>query len=275
MARCPTRCNDELWPGPVERCYGRGPIEIYRRSLAVNRSAVLPLCSVLLCWMLASLDGPRAPQPFLGSIHPAGVPVVTAASGRRPAGRIEGRITVKEKPARRVPSRYPGGSAGNARPVERIPAVVYLEGRFEAARAGGPFEMAQEDTAFAPAVVVVPVHADVRFPNHDPFFHNVFSYSTAQRFDLGRYPRGESKTVRFDEPGVVKVYCEVHQSMRGAIVVTENPFHAILGPDGTFALDGVPPGAHKLVVWHVDLGSTTREIRVTDGGTARVDLTIG
>jgi hypothetical protein len=135
--------------------------------------------------------------------------------------------------------------------------------------------MAQQDTSFTPAVLVVPPGAEVSFPNRDPFFHNVFSYSSTQRFDLGRYPRGEAKTVRFDEPGVVKIYCEVHESMRAAVIVTENPFHAVLGPDGSFRLEGVPAGVHRLVVWHVDEGTTSQEVRVPEGGTARVELTIG
>ena len=191
-----------------------------------------------------------------------------------PAGRIEGRVIIKEKPARRVPSRYPGGAAG-ARPVQRVPAVVYLEGRIGDAVAPAQVEMAQQDTSFAPGVLVVPVGTVVRFPNRDPFFHNVFSYSNAKRFDLGRYPSGEAKTVRFDEPGVVKIYCEVHESMRSAVIVTENPYHALVGADGSFTLDGVPAGVHHLIVWHADLGTATAEVRVTDGGTARVELTIG
>ena len=135
--------------------------------------------------------------------------------------------------------------------------------------------MAQQDTAFAPAMLVVPSGPVVSFPNRDPFFHNVFSYSTTQRFDLGRYPRGEAKTVRFDEPGVVKIYCEVHESMRSAVIVSENSYHAVVGADGSFTLEGVPAGTHRLVVWHVDLGATTTEVRVPEDGTARVDLTIG
>lgn len=190
------------------------------------------------------------------------------------AGRIEGRITIKEKPARRVPSRYPAGGAA-ARPVQKVPTVVYLEGRIGAAPAAVQVEMAQQDTAFVPGVLVVPRGSEVRFPNRDPFFHNVFSYSSTQRFDLGRYPRGEAKTVRFDEPGVVKIYCEVHESMRSAVIVSENPYHAQVGADGAFAIDGVPPGTYRLVVWHVDLGSTTTEVRVPESGTARVDLSIG
>lgn len=190
------------------------------------------------------------------------------------AGRIEGRITIKEKPARRVPSRYQAGGAP-ARPVQKVPTVVYLEGRIGTAPPPDEVEMAQQDTTFVPGVVVVARGSEVRFPNRDPFFHNVFSYSSTQRFDLGRYPRGEAKTVRFDEPGVVKIYCEVHESMRSAVIVTDNAYHAVVGADGSFALEGVPPGTHRLVVWHVDLGATTTEVRVPEGGTARVDLSIG
>jgi plastocyanin len=160
--------------------------------------------------------------------------------------------------------------------VQSVPAVAYLEG----AVAGAPAvaartaTMAQRDTAFSPTALVIPVGGTVAFPNEDPFFHNVFSYSTAERFDLGRYPRGESKSVEFDTPGVVKIYCEVHESMRAAVVVTENPFHAVVGADGTFALTGVPPGRYSLVVWHVDLGEARSQVTVPAGGVARVELTL-
>jgi plastocyanin len=190
------------------------------------------------------------------------------------AGRIEGRVQLRERPARRTPSRYAGGAAA-ARPVQSVPAVVYLEGAIPGPSAPRTATMAQHDTTFTPGAVVIPVGGSVVFPNDDPFFHNVFSYSTAERFDLGRYPRGESKTVQFDKPGVVKVYCEVHESMRAAVIVTENPFHAVVAADGTFTLTGVPPGTYSLVVWHVDLGEARAEVTVTSGGAARVDLTLG
>jgi plastocyanin len=189
-------------------------------------------------------------------------------------GRIEGRVQLRERPARRTPNRYPGGAGGAARPVQTVPTVVYLEGAIAGPAAPRTATMAQRDTAFAPGAVVIPVGGSVVFPNEDPFFHNVFSYSTAERFDLGRYPRGESKTVEFDQPGVVKVYCEVHESMRAAVVVSENPFHTVVAADGTFTLTGVPAGVHQLVVWHVDLGEARAEVRVTAGATARVDLTL-
>jgi len=121
-------------------------------------------------------------------------------------------------------------------------------------------------------VLVIPVGTSVDFPNQDPFFHNVFSYSSAKRFDLGRYPRGESRRVVFDRPGVVKVYCEIHQWMRSAVVVVENPFHAEVGTDGSFSIAGVPPGRYRLAVWDFDRGQRTVEVAVPAQGSARVDV---
>ena len=106
----------------------------------------------------------------------------------------------------------------------------------------------------------------------DSFFHNVFSYSAAARFDLGRYPRGESKEVRFDEPGIAKIYCEVHEFMRAVVVVTDNPFHAVVAEDGTFRLEDVPAGTYTLVAWHPDFDEVEQTVVVRDGSTAAVSL---
>lgn len=135
--------------------------------------------------------------------------------------------------------------------------------------------MTQTDTTFAPAFVTVPVGGRVEFPNGDPFYHNVFSYSTGARFDLGAYPRGESKEVAFDVPGLVSVYCEVHERMRGAILVIENPFWAPVGADGRFEFTGVPAGEWTLVGWDPDRGLSETTIRVSDGGTVDVTLEVG
>ena len=198
------------------------------------------------------------------------------APARAQAGSIEGRVQLPSAAPRRTASRYPG-AAPASRTAQEIPAVAYIQGAVAGAVAVAPANpaLAQQDTAFSPNVLIVPVGTTIQFPNRDPFFHNVFSYSSNERFDLGRYPRGESKSVVFDQPGVVKVYCEVHESMRAAVVVTENPFHALVAADGTFTLVGVPAGVRSLVVWHVDLGEVKAEVSVPAGGTARVELTLG
>lgn len=103
---------------------------------------------------------------------------------------------------------------------------------------------------FLPRVSVVARGSSVAFPNRDPIFHNVFSVSPANRFDLGRYREGQSKQVRFDQPGLVRVYCNVHEQMIAYVMVVETPWHTITSDDGRFQLEGLPRGRGTLTVWH-------------------------
>ena len=248
------------------------------------RSAVVaaPLAVVLLLARSPAGSGSSAPPAgelaragdLPAALAPAG-PKGPAAPARQTApGTIEGRLELTLPAPRRSPARYPGRGAAASTPVQRLPAVVYLRGP-TSAPAAAPRVMAQQDTAFAPGVLVVPVGTTVDFPNRDPFFHNVFSYSSPARFDLGRYPAGESKSVTFDEPGVVKLYCEVHEHMRGAIVVAGSHHHALLDGSGDFTIPDVPAGRWTVVAWHADLGSTETEVVVPDGAEARVELELG
>ena len=132
--------------------------------------------------------------------------------------------------------------------------------------------MAQQDSTFTPGVLVVPAGSTVEFPNRDDFFHNVFSYSSPKRFDLGRYRQGESKSVRFDEPGVVRIYCEVHESMRSAVIVSENPYWAIADDEGRFTIEGVPAGTWELELWHSDRESRTITVDVASGRTTSITV---
>ena len=202
----------------------------------------------------------------------ATVAAVTPTRALAQAGSIEGRVTLAPQPQRRTASRYPGGAAASHE-VHSLPAIVYVVGQVSggAASAAAPV-MAQRDTAFVPRVVAVQAGGSVAFPNRDSFFHNVFSYSSAQRFDLGRYPQGESKSVAFPDAGIVEVFCEVHEFMRGAILVTENPFHAVVAPDDTFRIAGVPPGEYTVRFWHPEYEAVERRMTVTAGATARVEV---
>jgi len=211
-----------------------------------------------------ALFGALLPAATVGS-HP--IPPAT--------GTISGTVTLEPPPPpRRTANRYSGASSGT-KTIQELPAIVYLRGTITGSPPPGYVarpEMMQSDTAFAPPLVAVMVGGTVSFPNHDTFFHNVFSYSSPKRFDLGRYPAGESKDVVFDKPGVIQVSCEVHEIMRGAIVVTENPYHAIVAEDGTFSIDGVPPGEYTLVVWHADHDDFEQTVTVMDGGDTRVEV---
>lgn len=215
----------------------------------------------------------RAPTVIAWAVLYATVVTADAVPLLAQVGTIEGRVTLESAPQRRSANRYPGGAAANHE-IQPLPAVVYLVGTVQGGSpaAAGNAIMAQRDTAFAPAVVAVPVRGSVSFPNGDPFFHNVFSYSSAQRFDLGRYPQGESKSVSFPEAGIVEVFCEVHEFMRGAILVAENPFHAVVGADGTFRITGVPPGEHTVAVWHPDHEAVERRVSVSAGAATRLEV---
>jgi len=190
------------------------------------------------------------------------------------AGGIVGHVTVRQLPTI-VANRYAGGGAA-PREVAAVPALVFLEGPIAGADAPAALhvEMAQRDTAFRPDALVVPVGSTVRFLNEDKFFHNVFSYSKTKRFDLGRYPKGEAKSVVFDKAGPVAVFCEIHKWMRGAILVVENPYYATVQPDGSFSLPNVPPGKYKLSVWHAERGKKDYDVVVPASGTVRIDATI-
>ena len=130
--------------------------------------------------------------------------------------------------------------------------IAYLEGidqpiTFESPAA--PAVIRQKDAKFLPNFLIVPVGQRVEIPNEDKIFHNVFSYSKPNQFDLGLYEEGAVRSITFDHPGVVKIYCSIHESMNGMIVVTPNPHFSRVHPDGSFRLDGVPPGKYHLTVW--------------------------
>src|SRR5438034_461489 len=110
--------------------------------------------------------------------------------------------------------------------------------------------LAQHNKSFEPHVVVVPVGSVVAFPNHDPFFHNVFSLFEGKRFDLGLYEAGTSHAVTFDAPGICYIFCNIHPEMSAVVVVTGSPYYAISDPAGKFSIPNVPPGIYSLSVWH-------------------------
>jgi plastocyanin len=110
--------------------------------------------------------------------------------------------------------------------------------------------MLQKDKTFSPHVLAVQAGSQVEFPNADPIFHNAFSSYNGQVFDIGLYPPGTTRSVRFARPGVVRVFCNIHSSMSALIVVIASPYFATTKPDGTFNIAGVPPGQYNLSVFH-------------------------
>jgi hypothetical protein len=129
--------------------------------------------------------------------------------------------------------------------------------------------ISQRDESFVPRVAAITRGSTVEFPNLDSYFHNVFSLSRGASFDLGRYPRGESRSRTFTRPGLVKVYCHLHSEMSATIVVFDHPFYTVPSGDGKFVLSDVPAGEYRLSAWHERIGENVAPIDVKPGGTAK------
>ncbi len=188
------------------------------------------------------------------------VSLAPAALQSPPGVRVSGRITILEK--RNKPSPDLGA------------AVIYLEGTGPAATAAA-IDITINDKVYRPRVVVVPVGTTVRFPNTDPFDHNVFSVTEPNQFDLGLYGRGEAKTHTFTRPGLVRVYCNVHPKMVAYVVVMANRYYAQAGVDGSFTIANVLPGHYRMHVWHERISAEiVKDVTVTATGAADVRVAL-
>ena len=123
-------------------------------------------------------------------------------------------------------------------------------------------EMKSQGKRFVPRVVAVEKSAEVDFPNVDAIYHNVFSVSPSNRFDLGLYRSGGSKAKRFDETGVVRVYCNIHPQMVGFVLVVDSDFSAVTGPDGAFRFENVPAGTWQVRAWQEESGEVVTPVTV-------------
>jgi len=149
-------------------------------------------------------------------------------------------------------------------------AVVYVDDIVVPAR--GTATMKQEGKQFLPAVLIVQKGTTVQFPNLDAFFHNVFSVTPDNSFDLGSYRQGETKGVTMSKPGVVNVYCNMHPQMVGHILVVPNGNYVRAGKDGFFRLQNVPTGHHRIVAWAPDSKPTIAEADVNETEAVTVEL---
>ncbi|MEO8258113.1 MAG: methylamine utilization protein [Acidobacteriota bacterium] len=192
---------------------------------------------------------------------------------------IRGRVDVRRAPplAERRPNVSDLGAARRRPVAERSPSVVYLEtaprGAFD------PLDtpravMDQRNETFVPHVLAIPTGTTVDFPNGDRIYHNVFSLSKTEPFDLGRYAAGRSKQVRFDRAGIVRVFCEIHSHMSAFILVFSHPFFAMTDAEGRYRIDNVPPGAYTVIGWNDGVSSDPAPVAVGAGGVAELDLAI-
>ena len=229
-----------------------------RRQAAAVRGVLLLVCALIVA-ICSTLPSARAASAASGAIR-GRVDVRRAATGieRRPGVADLGTPLTRPTPDLRR-------------------SVVYLEsaprGAFEPTE-GGRAVMDQRNETFVPHVLAVTVGTTVDFPNSDKFYHNVFSLSKSRPFDLGRYATGSSKSVRFDRPGIVRVFCDIHSHMNAFILVFSHPFFALTDADGRYRIDKVPPGTYGVIAWNEGTASEPKPASVPDGGLAELDFTL-
>ncbi len=200
-------------------------------------------------------------------------------AGAPQGGRLQGRVTIT------VPvSKAPPSAAYGARRIEKplsgagselTNVVVFLTNApkpkvLQPTRA----RIVQENETFVPRVVAIPRGSTVDFPNADPFFHDVFSLSRSGTFDLGSYPRGQTKSQQFRRAGLIKVYCHIHSHMSASIMVFDHPFFTIPRADGTFVIDEVPPGTYDVSAWHERIGENTQSVRIEPGRPSEIHFAL-
>ena len=207
----------------------------------------------------ASELGPRAVRPSALVLSVAVALAIVVGVAPAGAGTIVGRVSVQQKGGRPLV------------PVEGV--LVFLDG----VRAAVPttnVTVEMKDKTFVPHLVAIPVGSTVRFPNMDRIYHNVFSVSGPNRFDLELYRRPQNRSVSFDYPGIVRVFCNIHPQMSAIVIVRDNPHFVWTRRDGSFALPGVPPGRYTLKAWYEQAGETSTEVIVPADGEVRASLAL-
>jgi plastocyanin len=204
-----------------------------------------------------------------------GLPLTAAANGA-----IRGRVELRQAAADggpRVSVADPAMSTPHGPPDRR--SVVYLDpaprAAFDAREEPRP-RMDQRNETFEPHVLAIVAGTTVDFPNNDQTYHNVFSLSKTKTFDLGRYAVGRSKSVRFDRPGIVRVFCDIHSHMSAFILVFSHRYFSVADIDGTYRLENVPPGTYNVVAWNESATLETRRVVVPEaGGEVEANFALG
>ena len=184
---------------------------------------------------------------------------------------VKGRISLVSAAGRRA--------ADNSQAVAWLTPLDDPQVSWKPANSAGSerFRLVQKNKRFTPHILVVPVGAQVEFPNYDPFFHNVFSLFDGKRFDLGLYEAGSTKTVRFNTPGVSYIFCNIHPEMSAVVVVTRSPYWGISSASGDVAIADVPAGRYQLNVWHErclpeTLKGASREVEISSAASSLGDI---
>lgn len=188
---------------------------------------------------------------------------------------IEGRVELpKEHSAPVMNKRYEIVAKGGVLAPMPPLAVVYLDGAFSKQSSNARKQMSQKDLTFVPALLPVQVGTRVEFPNLDDTYHNIFSFSPAKRFDLGRYRSDEIPipSVTFDVSGLVTVRCDIHEHMRALILVLDTPYFVMSDAEGHYRLSGLPAGHYTLKAWLTSKTTREQPVELKSGSTLNVNF---
>jgi plastocyanin len=196
------------------------------------------------------------------------VPALPSMPGANPARPAESAADAAEKALKGTSTS--GTVSGRVHlPRDAGDAYVYVEGTRGPSGRGKVVEIKQKDKQFSPRVAVVAAGTKLSFPNYDAVYHNVFSRSTGNAFDLGGIKAGEKPgSVVLSQPGHVEIFCNIHSKMRADILVVPSGHYAKVRPDGSFELPAVPIGTRKLVLWGPSLKPASQRVDVTPAGTS-------
>lgn len=251
------------WAQPTKRVSAREQIAKLEQELADQRALLLRMlelqasCNEQLM-KLAKGEAAAAPVAVVTPPPPAApVPVTPALEEPREAPRP---VRAKLPSTAEVTGRVHVGTGG--------PAWVFVADVTGPGN-GGAVEIRQQDKQFHPRVLAVPPGTKVSFPNLDVVYHNVFSLTPGQSFDLGMVRAGDAvKTRSFTKPGVVEIFCNLHSQMSASVLVAPGPLLARVRADGRYTLPGVPLGAHTLTAWAGGQQLASKTVEVGAGGAA-------
>jgi plastocyanin len=211
----------------------------------------------------------------------------SAANGF-PSGSLHGSVRIESKIqprslavnlySRRGGLPIPPKASTSVNELENV--VLYLEGDFKAVSSqprhleGENLMIRQVDETFVPHVLPIQAGTTVHFPNGDPFFHNVFSLSGAKSFDLGRYPKNEVRSVKFDRAGIVKVFCHIHSHMNAVVLILDHPYFCVADAKGAYSMSHLPVGQHTLVAWHERLKPQKKSVHIQPVENRSVDFVL-
>lgn len=179
--------------------------------------------------------------------------VGAGASAAPVAGQATAAVTAEVSVAKPAAVGHQRGAANNR--VDESQVVVWLTPLDAPVPKDPPEgaktpELVQRNKSFEPHVIVVQVGSLIRFPNKDPFFHNIFSMYDGKRFDLGLYEAGTSRSVKFDRPGVSFLFCNIHAEMSAVVIVVDTPYFAMSDRAGHLTIPDVPDGRYQMHVWY-------------------------